>query len=138
MNDNFTSTSSNISDLSFERNSYFTSTNKYTSKELDTLKKKKQEDDMQELDEFIANNKPDHHVYSPISSKDLRNAKEIYNEMQHSSNNYYELFGSNGCGITCFGLYKSKEQIIYLYSVRGQDLDGYMIIDLSNEYILSL
>ena len=86
------------------------------------------------LDTFIKNNKESDDIFCRISSRDLRNGKQIYNKMltsQHDSN--YQIFGSNGSGNTCFSLYKSKDQIIYLILVNIQDLGGYTILNEKNE-----
>lgn len=90
------------------------------------------------LDDLIKNNKESDDIFCKISGKHLKAGKEMYNEMQDSQNISYDIFGSNGQGTTCFGLYKSKEQIIYLIHVSIQDPIGYTIVDVNNKYLFDV
>jgi len=74
-----------------------------------------------ELDKFIADNKPTENIRQfCISGRDLYDGKKMYNEMKNDPNPKYEIFGSNGCGYQCFGLYKSKDQNMYIIEVNVQ------------------
>jgi len=74
-----------------------------------------------ELDKFIADNKPTENIRQfGISGRDLCDGKKIYNKMKNDPNPKYEIFGSNGCGYQCFGLYKSKDQNMYIIEVNVQ------------------
>ena len=70
-----------------------------------------------EIDDFIKNNEESDDIFCTISSKHLRIGKKIYNEIKNLQTTTCSGFGSNGGGLTCFGIYKSKEQIIYLIQV---------------------
>jgi len=93
-----------------------------------------------ELDKFIAEKTPSDNICQfGISSTYLYNGKILYNEMKNVPNPKYEIFGWNGCGYTCFVLYKSKDQKMYIIEVRiktptnyikieNEDIFGYWII----------
>jgi hypothetical protein len=73
-----------------------------------------------ELDKFIAENEPTENIREfAISGRDLYDGKKMYTEMKNDPNPSpkYEIFGSNGCGYQCFGLYKSKDQNMYIIIV---------------------
>jgi hypothetical protein len=95
-------------------------------------------DNFIEIDDFINKNEESNHIFCRISSRDLKNGKKIYNEMQNSLNTRYSIFGSNGGGTTSFVLYKSKEQIIYLLLIYIQSIVDYTVINEKNEYIFNL
>jgi len=95
-------------------------------------------DNFIEIDDFINKNEESNDIFCRISSRDLKNGKKIYNEMRNSLDTSYSIFGSNGWGTTCFGLYKSKEQIIYLLLINIQSIIDYTIIDEKNEYKFNL
>jgi len=83
-----------------------------------------------ELDKFIADNKPTENIRQfCISGRDLYDGKKMYNEMKNDPNPKYEIFGSNGCGYQCFGLYKSKDQNIYIIKVIVQIPTDYVKIE---------
>jgi hypothetical protein len=90
-----------------------------------------------ELDKFIAENKPtekENIGKFEISIRDYNDGKKMYNEMKNdpSPNPKYEIFGSNGCGHQCFGLYKSKDQNMYIIEVRIQTPTNYIKIEDEN------
>ena len=49
--------------------------------------------------------------------------------MKNHPNPKYEIFGSNGSGHTSFGLYKSKDQNMYIIKVNVQTHVHYVKID---------
>jgi hypothetical protein len=91
-----------------------------------------------ERDTFIKNNIESDDIFCRISTRDLKNGKGIYKEMQNSLNTRYYIFGQNGQGNTCFALYKSNEQIIYLIHIKIQSITDYTIINEKNEYKFDL
>jgi hypothetical protein len=97
------------------------------------------EEDYQELydylDNFIATNNPNYNLFEfAISYKDLYKGKKKYNEMKKLNKVTYEIFGSNGMGYISFGLYKSKDGIIYLIVVNIQTPTNYILIDNEEEF----
>jgi hypothetical protein len=94
-----------------------------------------------DLDYFIANNRPEFAI-SSVSSYILKKGKEIYNEYKNLQNTninpnpIYTIFG--GTGYVTYGLYKSKEQIIYLVAVYLQTITDYLIMDSNNEKLFDL
>ena len=94
-----------------------------------------------DLDHFIKNNKPEFAI-SSVSSYILKKGKEIYNEYKNLQNTninpnpIYTIFG--GTGYVTYGLYKSKEQIIYLVAVYLQTITDYVIMDSNNEKLFDL
>jgi hypothetical protein len=94
--------------------------------------------DYQYLDDFIATNEPGYHM-SCISSYILKKGKKIYNEMKISQNKsaIYMCFGSTG--YTNYGLYRCKEQNIYLMVVNAENtVTDYLKIDVNNEHHFDL
>jgi len=89
------------------------------------------------LDNFIANNKSDFPI-SSISSYILKKGKEMYNEYKNlqNTNEIYKIFG--GTCYLSYGLYKSKENIIYLIVVNVQTITDYVIMDSNNERLFDL
>jgi hypothetical protein len=82
-----------------------------------------------ELDKFISETTPSDNIRQfGISCSDLYDGKKLYKEMKNdpSPNPKYEIFGSNSCGYTCFGLYKSKDQKMYIIEVRIQTPTNYI------------
>ena len=88
-------------------------------------------DDLKEIDDFVKNHKESDHIFSSISTRDLKNGNTIYKKLKDLQDTDYFIFGSSGW--TSFGLYKSKEKIIYLIRVYVQTITDYTIIDLNNE-----
>ena len=83
-----------------------------------------------ELDKFIAETPPSDNIRElAISCRDLHDGKKMYNEMKNHPNPKYEIFGSNGSGHTSFGLYKSKDQNMYIIKVNVQTPVHYVKID---------
>lgn len=77
-----------------------------------------------ELDKFISENEPAENIRQfDIPDRDYCDGKKMYKEMKNDPNPKYEIFGSNGGGYTCFGLYKSKEQNMYIFKVVQTDTD---------------
>jgi len=84
----------------------------------------------EDLDKFISETSPSDNIHEfAISSRDLRNGKKIYNEMKNDPLPNYKIFGSNGGGYTCFGLYKSKEQNMYIIVIDVQTPTDYIKIE---------
>ena len=82
-----------------------------------------------ELDKFISENEPAENIGQfDISGRDYCDGKKMYNKMKNDPNPKYEIFGSNG-GYTCFGLYKSKDQNIYIIKVIVQIPTDYVKIE---------
>ena len=83
-----------------------------------------------ELDKFITDNEPTENIRDfAISGRDLYDGKKMYNTMKNDPNPKYEIFGSNGGGYTCFGLYKSKDQNMYIIIVSVQTPVHYVKIE---------
>jgi hypothetical protein len=79
-----------------------------------------------ELDKFISENEPAENIRQfDIPDRDYCDGKKMYNKMKNdpNPNPKYEIFGSNGCGYQCFGLYKSKHQNMYIFKVVQTDTD---------------
>ena len=74
------------------------------------------------LDEFIAKTLPTDNLRQfQISYKDLYYGKNLYNQMKHYPEPNYEIFGSNGMGYTCFGLFKSADKNMYVIVIDGHN-----------------
>jgi hypothetical protein len=74
------------------------------------------------LDEFIAKTPPSDNLNQfKISCRDLYNGKKLYNQMKDNPNPNYEIFGSNGMGYTCFGLFKSNDKNMYVIVIDGHN-----------------
>jgi len=84
------------------------------------------------LDNFIANNEPKDEIEESISVRDLSSGRNLYNEIKNSQETSYDIFGSNAMGYTCFALYKSKEQKIYLIIVKLQTPVCYIKVENEN------
>jgi hypothetical protein len=82
-----------------------------------------------QLDKFIAETPPSDDIRQAISYRDSCHGKKMYNEMKNDPSPKYEILRSNSCGYTCFGLYKSKEQNIYIIQVNVQTPVHYLKID---------
>lgn len=80
------------------------------------------------LDTYIKTHKESDDIFCRIKSRHLDYGKEIYHEMQKSPNVRFEMFGYNGGGLSSFGIYKSKEQKMYLIHAEEQPIIGYTII----------
>ena len=92
------------------------------------------------LDNFIAKNKNCNDLFGSITSRDLIYGKKIYNEMKKTifKNPSYKIFGGNGWGTSCYALYKSKEEIIYLIRCNYQTPTDYLKINEEDENIFDL
>ena len=76
--------------------------------------------DVKILDEFIAKTPPtDDLGQFNISGRDLYDGKKLYNKMKNDPEPNYEIFGSNGNGCTCFGIYKSNDKNMYIIVIDG-------------------
>lgn len=74
------------------------------------------------LDEFISKTPPTEGIRQfQISGKDLYYGKKLYNQMKDNPNPNYEIFGSNGMGYTCFGLFKSNDKNMYIIVINGHN-----------------
>lgn len=74
------------------------------------------------LDEFIAKTPPTEGIRQfQISCKDLYYGKKLYNQMKDNPEPNYEIFGSNGMGYTCFGLFKSADKNMYVIVIDGHN-----------------
>ena len=97
------------------------------------------EENREIVENFIENNPPHDDIFEfPISTKYMKRGKEIYYEMQNSENNRYADFASSGWGPRCYGLYKSKKQIIYIIVFYYQEPTHYIKIDISNERVFDI
>jgi hypothetical protein len=77
-----------------------------------------------ELDKFISENEPAENIRQfDIPDRDYCDGKKMYNKMKNDPNPKYEIFGSTGGCYTCFGLYKSKDQNMYIFKVVQTDTD---------------
>ena len=78
--------------------------------------------DVKKLDEFIAKTQPTEGICQfQISGKDLYDGKKLYNQMKNGPEPNYEIFGSNGNGCTCFGIYKSNDKNMYIIVIDGHN-----------------
>ena len=78
--------------------------------------------DVKILDEFIAKTPPtDDLGQFYISGRDLYDGKKLYNKMKNDPEPNYEIFGSNGNGCTCFGIYKSNDKNMYIIVIDGHN-----------------
>ena len=78
--------------------------------------------DVKILDEFIAKTPPtDDLGQFNISGRDLYDGKKLYNKMKNDPEPNYEIFGSNGNGNTCFGLFKSNDKNMYIIVINGHN-----------------
>ena len=74
------------------------------------------------LDEFISKTQPTEGICQfQISGKDLYDGKKLYNQMKDDPEPNYEIFGSNGMGYTCFGLFKSNDKNMYIIVIDGHN-----------------
>lgn len=74
------------------------------------------------LNEFIAKTPPTEGIRQfQISYKDLYYGKKLYNQMKDDPEPNYEIFGSNGMGYTCFGLFKSNDKNMYIIVIDGHN-----------------
>ena len=77
-----------------------------------------------ELDKFISENEPAENIRQfDIPDRDYCDGKKMYNKMKNDPNPKYEIFGSTGGDYTSFGLYKSKDQNMYIFKVVQIDTD---------------
>jgi len=58
-----------------------------------------------------------------MSRQNLKYGKKIYNEMLTKSGPDYQIIGSEASGYTCYGIYKSKEEKIYIVTARTTLID---------------
>ena len=78
--------------------------------------------DVKIFDEFIAKTPPtDDLDQFKISGRDLYDGKKLYNKMKNDPEPNYEIFGSNGNGCTCFGIYKSNDKNMYIIVIDGHN-----------------
>jgi len=95
--------------------------------------------DYDKLDNLIKNNKEsDDDIFYYIKCSHLKKGKEIYNQMKNieNTNTSYQIFG--GSGYVSYGLYKSKQQIIYLIKVNIQEPTHYVKVNEENENLFDL
>jgi hypothetical protein len=64
-----------------------------------------------------------------ISYRDIYDGVECYKRMKEIDGPQYEIFGSNGMGYTCYSLYKSPENKIYLIEVSFQTPISFMELE---------
>ena len=82
------------------------------------------------LDKFISENKPTENMrHFDISCRHLCDGKKMYNIMKNDPSPKYDIFGSNSCGYTCFGIFKSKDKNMYIIEVRTQTPTLYIKIE---------
>jgi len=88
-----------------------------------------------ELDKFISENEPTENIREfAISGRDLCDGKKMYNIMKNDPNPKYEIFGSNGGGYQCFGIFKSKDKNMYIIEVRIQTPTSYIKIENEDDF----
>jgi len=68
------------------------------------------------LDDFMSSGEVS--PYPAISNSDLKYGKKLYNKMVTEPGPDYQIIGSDGCGYTSYGIYKSKENKIYIVTAR--------------------
>ena len=74
------------------------------------------------LHEFISKTPPTNGISRfQISDRNLYDGKQLYNTMKNDPEPNYEIFGSNGMGYTCFGLYKSNDKNIYIIVIDSHN-----------------
>ena len=80
------------------------------------------------LEEYISTNKLlEKHSYLGMKINDAINGKALYTRLEEHKDmkQNYEIFGSNASGQTCFSLYRSINQNIYLFVVIYQEIKSY-------------
>lgn len=96
------------------------------------------EEQIMELDNFIAKNQPSTiDNRGGISNYDLNNGYKIYNELKLKTSSYYKKFGGNAFGYTGYGLYKSiQNEKIYMIESYLQTLTHYIIVDNEDYFVI--
>lgn len=67
------------------------------------------------IEEFILTGK---NSYPAISNRDLANGKQMYLSMKNEVGPIYNIFGSDGYGYVCYGLYKSLSGKMYVTTLH--------------------
>ena len=82
------------------------------------------------LDKFIASNQPSKKTPFDfyISCRDLDYGQTILEQMKQNTEPRYTIFGC--CGYNSFGLYKSRENVIYFINVYLQTIEEYTVMNL--------
>ena len=71
------------------------------------------------LEDFMSSSKKS--TYPSISTSDLKYGKQLYNRMLTEPGPDYRIIGSDGSGYICYGIYKSKEDKLYIVTVSILD-----------------
>jgi hypothetical protein len=74
------------------------------------------------LEEFISSGEKS--SYPAMSIENLRYGKKIYNKIIAEPGPDYQIIGSEGSGYTCYGIYKSKEDKIYIVTAGTDFTEG--------------
>jgi hypothetical protein len=59
-----------------------------------------------------------------MSMENLKYGKKVYNKIIIEPGPDYQIIGSEGSGYTCYGIYKSKEDKIYVVTTRTNFTNG--------------
>jgi hypothetical protein len=71
-------------------------------------------------------------IRSQISCNDMENGKLLYERIINEPISFYESFGSNAYGYSSYGLYKSKNDKIYLIVAWMQDINFCYLVENSS------
>ena len=86
------------------------------------------------LDDFISKNEPAtlrQRFYFQISPTDLIEGRKLFAKFntEDSQSPQYEIFGSNANRNTCFAMYKSTNNTIYMVVVKTQKPSNYIVMN---------
>jgi len=91
------------------------------------------------LDDFISKNEPAtlrQRFYFQISPTDLIEGRKLFTKMNtdgESQTPQYEIFGSNAIRNTCFAMYKSTNNKIYMVVVKTQKPTNYIVMNTERD-----
>jgi len=79
------------------------------------------EQQIDELETFVMNPEKGNGHFA-ISNCDLRTGKQYFSKLKKNEKPTYMIFGSDGCGYTTYGMYKSRADKYYVIYVSIQTL----------------
>jgi hypothetical protein len=90
------------------------------------------------LDDFISKNEAAtlrQRFYFQISQTDLIEGRKLFAKMnaEDCQTSQYEIFGSNALRNTCFAMYKSSNNIIYMVVVKTQKPTNYIVMNAERD-----